>query len=65
MCVCVADFRLGRPEQYKYLACSGCYTVDGVNDAHEFEATVVCMPVWMSACAYACVFVHVLATVDD
>ncbi len=52
MCVLAADFRLGRPEQYKYLAGSGCFTVDGVNDAHEFEATVVCMR--LRACGFIC-----------
>jgi myosin heavy subunit len=46
---------LGRdPAKYRYLAQSGCYTVDGFNDKHEFERVVNAMKVgipWFRACS--------------
>ena len=31
---------LGSPENYEYLSRSGTYTVEGTNDAHDFQETM-------------------------
>lgn len=38
----IAQVGLGSAEMYHYLNQSGCFTVNGVNDAEDFENLQVC-----------------------
>ena len=50
------DFRLGRPEDFLYLSQSGCYTVEGIDDAEEFKDTLVRLGSNLSIFASHCRF---------